>query len=392
MPDTFDIVVVGAGPAGSMAAKTCAEKGLRVLLIEKRQEIGTPVRCAEGINKEGLKRFVEIDKRWISAEVIGAKIYSPDGTEITMAEEMAGNEVGFVLERKIFDRYLARLASKAGAEVFVKTTFLGFERANNRLKVKMKRMGENWVVETKILIGADGVESRVGRMAGIIKTLKKSEIESCAQYLMSGLKIDENYTYFYLGNELAPGGYAWIFPKGNGCANIGIGVLPSMAKASAKTYLDKFIEKFGIKGKIVELVCGAVPVYGEIATAVTDNIMLAGDAAYHSDPITGGGIANALSAGYHAGIVAAEAVEKSDFSANFLRKYDELWKADFGWKLRRNKKLQEFFLKLDDATLNNLAKSIADKNIREMSVQAIVKELIKSNPSILEFLKNFLNP
>lgn len=381
----FDVVVVGAGPAGSMAAKVSAEKGLNVLLIEKRQEIGTPVRCAEGISKESLRRFVEIDKKWIAAEVKGAKIYAPDMTEVVMAEEMAGNEVGFVLERKIFDRHLARLAAKAGAEVIVKTTALGFERTEKGLKVKLRRLGEEWEVETKILIGADGVESKIGRMAGIIKTLKMSEIESCAQYLMTGLDIDENYTYFYLGKELAPGGYAWVFPKGERSANVGIGVLPSIAKMPAKYYLDEFIEKVGIKGKIVEFVAGAVPVYGEIATAVADNIMLCGDAAYHSDPITGGGIANALSAGYHAGLVASEAVAKNDFSANFLRKYDELWKADFGWKLRRNKKLQEFFLKLDDETLNSLARSIANKKIEEMSVQAIVVELLKKNPSLIEF-------
>ncbi|MCS7143887.1 MAG: NAD(P)/FAD-dependent oxidoreductase [Archaeoglobaceae archaeon] len=384
----FDLVVVGAGPAGSMAAKTSAERGLNVLLIEKRQEIGTPVRCAEGISKESLRRFVEIDKRWIAAEVIGAKIYAPDMTEVVMAEEMAGNEVGFVLERKIFDRHLARLAAKAGAEVMVKTTALSFERTQNGLRVKLKRLGEEWEVETKLLIGADGVESKIGRMAGIIKTLKMSEIESCAQYLMSSLDIDENYTYFYLGNELAPGGYAWIFPKGDRSANVGIGVLPSIAKMPAKYYLDRFIEKVGLEGKIVEFVAGAVPVYGEIATAVTDNIMLCGDAAYHSDPITGGGIANALSAGYHAGLVASEAIAKKNFSAEFLRRYDELWKVDFGWKLRRNKKLQEFFLKLDDKTLNSLAKSIADRKIEEMSVQAIVVELLKSNPSLSEFLSD----
>ncbi|MEM1578813.1 MAG: NAD(P)/FAD-dependent oxidoreductase [Archaeoglobaceae archaeon] len=379
----FDVVVVGAGPAGSMAAKTCAEKGLKVLLIEKRQEIGTPVRCAEGISKEALQRFVNVEKKFIAAEVIGAKIYAPDGTEVVMAEEMAGNEVGFVLERKIFDRHLARLAAKAGAEVLVKTSFIDFKRKDGILGVRMKRLGEDWEVETKILIGADGVESRVGRMAGIIKTLKMSEIESCAQYLMSKLEIDENYTYFYLGNELAPGGYAWIFPKGNGSANVGIGVLPSLAKGNARQYLDKFIEKYKINGKIVEFVAGAVPVYGEIKTAVSDNVMLAGDAAYHSDPITGGGIANALSAGYHAAITAFEAVKRNDFSANFLKRYDELWKADFGWKLRRNKKLQEFFLKLDDSTLSSLARSIAGRNIKEMSVQAIVSELVRSNPSII---------
>ncbi len=384
----YDVVVVGAGPAGSMAAKTAAELGLNVLLVEKRQEIGTPVRCAEGISRENIERFFEIDKKWIAAEVVGARIYAPDKTEVVMSEEMAGNEVGYVLERKIFDRHVARLAAKAGAEVYVKTAVTDFERRNGALRVKLRRLGEEWEVETKILIGADGVESRIGRKAGIIKTLKMSEIESCTQYLMTGLDIDESYTYFYLGREVAPGGYAWIFPKGNGSANVGIGVLPKMAQKTAREYLDAFIEREGIEGKIVEVVAGAVPVYGEIETAVADNIMLAGDAAYHADPITGGGIANALSAGYYAGKVAAEAVEKGDFSARFLKKYDELWKNDFGKKLRRNKKLQEKFLKMDDKTMNKLAAAVAGKNLKEMSVAAIMKELLKAYPKLLWDLKD----
>ncbi len=234
----YDVVVVGAGPAGSMAAKTAAEQGLNVLLVEKRQEIGTPVRCAEGISRESIERFFEVEKKWIAAEVTGAKIYAPDKTEIVMSEEMAGNEVGYVLERKIFDRHVARLAAKAGAEVYVKTAMIDFERKDGKIKLKLRRLGEEWEVETKILIGADGVESKIGRKAGIIKTLKLNEVESCAQYLMTGLDIDENYTYFYLGREIAPGGYAWIFPKGNSSANVGIGVLPKMAEKTPKEYLD----------------------------------------------------------------------------------------------------------------------------------------------------------
>ncbi len=384
----YDVVVVGAGPAGSMAAKTAAERGLNVLLVEKRQEIGVPIRCAEGISKKSLEKFFEVKERWIANEVIGAKIYSPDGTEIVLSEERAGNEVGYVLERRVFDRDLARMAAKAGAEIIVKTTALGFERKGKILRVFLRRLGEKWDVETKILIGADGIESRIGRLAGILKTLKLSEIESCAQYLMTNLDIDENYTYFFLGKRIAPGGYAWIFPKGKRIANVGIGVMPSLASRSAKDYLDDFIKKKEIDGSIVEFVAGAVPVYGEVETAVTDNIMLAGDAAYHADPITGGGIANALSAGYYAGLVASEAVKKGDYSARFLRRYDELWKNDFGKKLKRNKKLQEKFLKMDDETLNKLARSLAGKKLEELSVKAIVLELIKAHPRLLWDLKD----
>jgi digeranylgeranylglycerophospholipid reductase len=120
-----DMVVVGAGPAGSMAAKVAAEKGLKVALLEKRQEIGDPVRCAEGVSKAGLKEMVSPDPSWISAEVKGARIYAPDGTGLVMSEDRSGSEVGYVLERKIFDRALAMQAAMAGAEVMVKTRALG---------------------------------------------------------------------------------------------------------------------------------------------------------------------------------------------------------------------------------------------------------------------------
>ncbi len=384
----YDVVVIGAGPGGSLAARTCAEKGLSVLLVEKRQEIGAPVRCAEGIGKKDLQRFVEIDRKFIAAEVIGAKIYAPDGTEITLTEEMAGNEVGYVLERKIFDRHLARLAAKAGADVMVKTTAVGMERTRDGVKVKLRRMGEEFDVECKIVIGADGVESRVAKWAGIDTTLKLDEIESCVQYLMTGIDFDPEYCHFWFGNKIAPGGYVWLFPKGNGSANVGIGVMPALAEKSPKDYLDEFVDNHYPDGKIVEVVAGAVPVKGEIETAVADNVMLVGDAARHADPITGGGIANAMKAGYYAGIVAAEAVKKGDYSAKTLRKYDELWKNDFGKDLARKRKLQQKLIKMDDETLNKIMHSLAKCKLEEISVKAIIKEVLKKHPKLLWDLKD----
>jgi len=300
---------------------------------------------------------------------------------------MAGNEVGYVLERKVFDRYLAQLAVKAGAEVIVKTTAYGIERTKDGVKVKLRRMGEEWEVETKIVIGADGVESRVAKWFGIDTTLKPDGIESCVQYLMTNIEFDPNYCYFWLGKSIAPGGYIWLFPKSESSANVGIGVMPALAKKSPKEYLDDFIaEKFS-NGRIVELVAGAVPVCGEIETAVADNLMLVGDAARHADPITGGGIANAMKAGYYAGKVAAEAVKKGDYSAKFLKRYDELWKKDFGKDLARERKLQQKLIKMDDETLNKIFRSIP-KNIKELSIRALVLEIFKKHPRLLWDIKD----
>ncbi len=388
MKTDYDVIVIGAGPGGSMAARKCAEEGLDVLLIEKRQEIGSPVRCAEGVSKKGLQKFVNPQKKWIAAEIRGAKIYSPDGTEIVMSEEMAGSEVGYVLERKIFDRYLARLSARAGAEVLVKTRATGFERENDIMKVKMVHFGEQIDYTAKIIIGADGVESKVGRWAGIDTTLKLSEVESCVQYLLSGIELDPEYCLFYLGNNVAPGGYVWVFPKGEREANVGIGVLGSRVDRRPKEYLDEFIKKSYPGGKPVEMVVGGVPVKGEIETAVSDNVMLVGDAARHTDPITGGGIINAMEAGVYAGEVAGIAVEKGDYSAQTLSLYDEKWKSTIGKTIARNAILKDKFVTFTDDQLNSLAKALEGVKLEDLGVTELIRRIITKNPKLLWDIKD----
>src|SRR2546426_11936686 len=107
----YDVVVVGAGPSGSMTARYAAMGGCRTLLIEKRQEIGSPGRCGEGL----ARHFVEdtklaVDRKWVGREVKGAKIFSPHGTELTIEEVQAGDEVGVVLLRSDFGKGVAEEA------------------------------------------------------------------------------------------------------------------------------------------------------------------------------------------------------------------------------------------------------------------------------------------
>ncbi|AKB11975.1 MAG: digeranylgeranylglycerophospholipid reductase [Methanosarcina thermophila] len=388
MKDRYDVLVIGAGPAGSIAARNAAEKGLDVLLIEKRQEIGDPVRCAEGVNKECLKKHVEIDKRWICADLKASHIYSPDGTRIVMAEEISGGEVGYVLERKVFDRALAEQAARAGAEVRVKTRAIdliiedGFVRG-----AKLMHLGKTYDVRAKIVIGADGIESKVGRWAGIDTSLKPIDIETCAQYLIAGVDIAQDYCEFYVGNEIAPGGYIWIFPKGEGKANVGIGILGSRAgkfKPRPVDYLNSFVEKKFPNARIIEMVYGGVPVSGSIEKTSTNGLMLIGDAARQSDPITGGGILNAMEAGKLAGEAAYAAISSGDVSLQKLEEvYEKRWRATIGHDIDMSLIVKNCFINLSDDDLNSLARSLKDVKFERMSLLDLLQALFKANKKLL---------
>jgi digeranylgeranylglycerophospholipid reductase len=388
MKNSYDVLVIGAGPAGSIAAKTAAEKGLDVLLIEKRQEIGDPVRCAEGVNKEYLKKHVEIDKQWICADLKGSRIYAPDGTKIEMAEEIAGGEVGYVLERKVFDRALAEHAAKAGAEVRVKTRATGLIIEDNFVRgARLMHLGKEYDVRAKIVIGADGVESKVGRWAGIDTSLKPVDIETCSQYLVAGADINQEHCEFYIGSEIAPGGYIWIFPKGDGKANIGIGILGSkMGKFKPRPvdYLNAFLEKKFPDASIVEMVFGGVPVSGSIAKTSTNGLMLVGDAARQSDPITGGGILNAMDAGKIAGEAAYAAISAEDVSLEKLEVvYEKPWRATTGHAIDLSLIVKNCFINLTDEDLNSLAHSLEGIKFERMSLLDLLHALFKANKKLL---------
>lgn len=340
-PDSScDVVVIGAGPAGSMAALYAARHGASVLLLEKRQEIGSPVRCAEGISAEALRRFFEPMPSFIASTITGAAFYFQDGKTFKLWKSFRAGE-GFILERRIFDRFLAEEAARAGAKVLVKTPAIGLLIDGGRIRgVKVKAAGVEKEVEAKAVIAADGVESEAGRWAGIDTTLPPKEAISCAQFLLSGIEVDPSITLYYLTPEFAPGGYAWVFPKGEGKANVGLGVQANLAREPVINYLVRFVESIPAlsKGSPVALITGLVPLR-PLETIVGPGIMLVGDAAGQVDPLTGGGIPFAMAAGALAGEVAARFVR----GESPLEEYRERWEERWGRRLRRNYGLKEQF-------------------------------------------------
>jgi digeranylgeranylglycerophospholipid reductase len=391
MKNRYDVLVIGGGPGGAIAAGDLAEKGHSVCLVEKRPAIGAPVRCAEGIGKDILTEFIEPDDHWISAEINGAQLVAPDRTTMSIEREMAGSKVGYILDRKIFDRELVWQAASKGAEVHVKTRATAPLLENGAVMgATLESCGEVRDVKADVVIAADGVESKFSRWCGVDTAVPLRELMSCAQYLLTDIEFDPAMTIFYLGNAVAPEGYAWVFPKGKRTANVGIGISSRRSRDGnrARDYLDRFVAEHFPDGKTIEYIVGGVSVCRPLSCTVSDGLMIVGDAARVSDPITGGGIYNAMHTGRLAAGVASEAISAGDCCEKALMPYDQAWRhSKFGKNLERNYRIKEYFITLSDDKLNAIVHSISKMNLKDFSVFALVKELLKKNPRLLFELK-----
>lgn len=382
-----DILVIGAGPAGSTAAKHAAIGGANVIVIDKKSEIGTPKRCAEGVSKDGLKKLgIELSPRWIAKEATGVRMVSPNGTAVNLTEDKVKlPEAGYILERKVFDKHMAMDAGRAGAKIMVKTLATGLRREKDQVVVTVENMGEELEIKAKIVIAADGPESRVGRWAGLKTALKPKNMESCAQFEMAGVQMAEPDCIEFHFGSVAPGGYAWIFPKGDDIANVGLGVLTTITDKSAYEHLLEFVESNPAtqNAQPVELNIGGDPVGGLLKKMVADNVLVTGDAASMVNPLTGGGIISGMLGGRIAGQVAAQAVADGDYSHKNIKVYEKLCEDELGESFKKYLKAKEYLLSLSDEELDEIAEVFKDSDFETINTAEMVRKLVKISPKAL---------
>jgi digeranylgeranylglycerophospholipid reductase len=354
----YDIVIVGAGPAGLFAAKEAMKENLRVLVVDRKQEIGCPKRCAEGLSLRWFKKLgIEPKKEWAVQEIKGAELYAPNGKSI----KMKSDEIeGYVLERKIFEKELAIEVVKLGAKIMLKNQVIEAKRKNGIVELTIEENKEKKKVTCNIVVACDGVDSMTSKMLGLNTKLDLKETDSGYQYEMTGISgYDENLLHLFFGTDVAPRGYVWIFPKRDGTANVGIGI-GAYEKETAKYYLDKWIkEQEGIKnGSIIEVNAGIIPVGGFLEKMEADNLIVAGDAGHMVDPIHGGGIGIALEGGKLAGKYAAKAIKEKKYSAKDLENYTKEWYELSGNDLKRRLKGRHLLEKLTNEDFDYLVGSI----------------------------------
>jgi digeranylgeranylglycerophospholipid reductase len=380
----YDVVVVGGRVGGSTASLFASKSDVDVLMIEKRQEIGTPVQCAEGVTYGTFETLdIKPDEKYIRSRIKGAHIHAPDGRRISYEGGLAE---GMVLDRKIFDKELAIKSAKSGTDIMMKTTVKDLIIENHKVcGVVAKHLGKTIEIGADVVIAADGIESNIARLAGIETIKTPKDICSCAQYEMVGMDVDPEYLKFYFGKKIAPGGYLWIFPKGDGVANVGLGIRSSVE--TPISYLNKYIST--LDATPVELNIGGVPLTGPIDKTYTDGLLVVGDAAGQVDPITGGGIHTTISCARSAGEVAAQSVKEEDNTSKFLKKYQDRWKDKLGKNLDKSVKYRKIADKLNDDDMNALAEFIETQDIEAISKISVLK-FVGKHPNLMKVLTEIL--
>jgi len=310
-----DVLVVGAGPAGSSAARAAAQAGASVIVVERRPVVGRPVRCAEYIPAM-LVGQADVGRDYIVQRTEGMRSFLHG----RCIQEMQAP--GCLIDRALFDQALACAAVRAGAKILPGHAAVGREGGAGSGVLLSALNGATVRVEAKVVIGADGPLSRVARWAGMPRPYCLPSIQVRLPLLE---KMEHTHIYF---DESIRAGYAWVFPKGD-VANVGLGMLRTPGTPGLRWALRRFVRGIAGLGLVADrplgLTGGWIPAGGS-RSCVRGDILLTGDAAGHTHPITGAGIFQAVMGGGMAGRWAAKAVQSDDLS--LLHGYEDEW-ADF---------------------------------------------------------------
>jgi len=349
-----DVLIVGAGPAGSTTARFCAGKGIDVLMIDRRAEVGYPVQCGEflPVAKEmhdifpqstNLEELFTVDGSVVAGETTAVDMISPSGRVYRCPFE------GMTLDRRSFDKSLVKLAVENGARLETQTSLLSIKGG-----IAKTTMGD---IHAKVIVGADGPRSRTAREAGMQGVSENYPAITC-----QAEGTFEPVVKMYFGS-VAPGGYAWVIPKRKG-ANVGIGFNNMSVQQRPTELFQRFVDRLGIECH--DLTMGLVPTSGPVPRTVSGNVLLVGDAAGMVMATNGGGIPTAMIAGRHAG----QTIKEHLAGGSSLDKYEQLWRNAMLKPLKialRTKRMSDLVFRHDrlvDLTLRLIGRKGLDRTIR----------------------------
>ncbi|TLZ44175.1 MAG: NAD(P)/FAD-dependent oxidoreductase [Methanobacteriota archaeon] len=382
---SFDVVVIGAGPAGGYLAGKVAAAGYEVALVEEHREVGEPIQCG-GLVTPRVFDYVKC-KETIIGSVHGAELYSPSGRRLVIDGHQTE---AVVVQRALFDRAIATDAVRKGAHTFLGAQAQGATRANGGVDVVIDQDGASKTLTCKILIGCDGVRSNVAKWFNILrpkKIIPGFEIE------MVGVRGDPGLVTLFIGNEIAPGFFGWIIPSGD-TARVGLCV----GEGNAYAYLERMLRRPEVQqytkgAQPILYIAGGIPL-GFPKRTYADNVLVVGDAAWQAKAVSGGGIFTALTCSDLASTTTIQALEARDYSSKMLHRYHRAWTRSIGKELRKDLAIHESFSKLTDTQFEELFDIFDNARMQELIEKKgdidfpskVGWALIKEDPRLLKYV------
>jgi len=387
----YDVIICGAGPGGlSTGISTLFfNKNAKVLILESRKEVGEE-KCGEGLSEGwfydmpdyGLFLLSKLDQKCFENEMHGMAIYLPNGKSIKIRTE---EKQGWIINKDYFLKNLANIFQWLGGELRTNTSVFRPLIKGNRVEGIETSEGE--MIYGKYIIDATGVPQSIWRnVLSIEEPLNKKDYEVCFQYKVLGCNLkDHDLIHLYFGNELFPGGYGWVFPKGPHKANVGLGCQASKT-STAFPFMIKFWGKLKIKGNIISKKGGTVDTFKIPESFVWSNLACVGASARFTNPLHGGGTGPALFSGYLLGKNIANALKENAEIEDTLLEYQEEFKSSRQAKEHQSAyKVKEVIQKLTDDELNLVIDAISKDEwleimkLRKRDALKIIGRISKKN-------------
>jgi digeranylgeranylglycerophospholipid reductase len=358
-----DVVVVGAGPAGSFAALTAAKMGAEVTICEEHKEVGIPSHCPGHISIKGLDKLgMHVPEKFIENRISGAVFYSPSGNEFRVKLQ---SPVTYVINRTMLDKHLAQLAERAGARLMLGTRVEKLLLNDASVTGVLLKSGEHWKSGT--VVDAEGVASTLLRQVGM-QTFDRSRAVSAVNGEIDQADcLEDDTVEVYLGQKFALGLYAWMIPKRDGSAKIGL----ATRTGNAKEHLKLFLRNHPTTSRKIRfsdvhnLSYHLIPLGGPIRKTYHNGFLAVGDVASQVKPTTGGGVVMGLTCARIAGETAAQAVQQRDFSGTFLSSYQKRWKQAIGFDMNAMRQIRLMLNRLSDRKLDGIIRLCSQLHVDE---------------------------
>ncbi len=353
----FDVIVVGAGPVGSYAARRLAEEDLNVAVLEEDEKVGSGVICTGIIGKESFDGF-RLPKGAVICSIRSMRFFSPSHFSI---DYTPSNILAYVVDRKFFDQEVLRNAKEAGANVRLGSKAVGIRINKEFGEVQIQKEGSQEKMRGRVIVLATGVNYKLHKQVGFSSPpafLQGTQVETKVK--------DLRETEIYLGRDISPGSFAWAVPLDGSQARVG-----TLTRNRGASYLEHFLKET-LKDRVEEIpkVMLKPIAYGPISRSAGDRILAVGEAAGQVKTTTGGGIIYGLICSEIATRVIKRAFRKGDFSYRQLKEYERLWKGRLGRELRMGKLARQVLGRLSDRQIDKIFKLVGEK--------AKVKELMET--------------